>query len=106
MKKYLYTLLRLWKLLTPFHKDFYIQLASIVTQQISGILITFILAKILDSLVSKNIPTLTWMLILFPGIAIIKNRISYYTDKHSLKKIEGAIQQYLEEYSFKKKNRP
>ena len=102
MKKYLHTLLRLWKLLTPFHKDFYIQLASIVTQQISGILITFILAKILDSLVSKNIPTLTWMLILFPGIAIIKNRISYYTDKHSLKKIEGAIQQYLEEYSFKK----
>jgi ABC-type multidrug transport system fused ATPase/permease subunit len=102
MKKYFSILLRLWNLLKPFHGDFYIQLASIIAQQISGILVTFILAKILDVLVTKNISTLTWMLILFPIVTIFKNRISYYTDKHSLKKIEGAIQQYLEEYSFKK----
>lgn len=102
MQKYYSDLLRLWKLLKPFHKDFYIQLTFIVIQQLLGIFVTFIMAKIIDSLVAKDIPLVIWMLTLYPIIRIISNRLSFYTDKHSLKKIEGAIQQYLEEFSFKK----
>lgn len=102
MQKYFSTLIRLWILLKPFHKDFYIQLGSIVTQQAIGIGITYILAKTLDSLVSTNIPTLIWMIILYPLLSIIRIRIGYYTEQHSLRRIDGEIQQYLEEFSFKK----
>lgn len=102
MQKYLTTIVRLWRLLQPFHKDFYIQLSSIVVQQAIQVGITFIFAKTLDALISKNIPLLVWIIILYPILNIVKNRIGYYTDLHSIKKIDNAIQQFLEEFSFKK----
>ncbi len=102
MQKYVSTILRLWKLLKPFHKDFYIQLSSTIVQQVIQVGITYIFARTLDSLVTKNIPILLWIIFLYPFLNIIKNRIGYYTDIHSIKRLDNAIQQYLEEFSFKK----
>lgn len=92
---------RLWFLLKPFHKHFYIQLFLIVILQAIGIGLTFILAKSLDALISKNINTLIYMSILYPVISIIVNRISLYSEEHRLRHLTNNVQQYLEEFSFK-----
>ena len=92
---------RLWFLLKPFHKHFYIQLFLIVIQQAIGIGLTFILAKSLDALISKDINILIYMSILYPVISIIVNRISLYSEEHRLRHLTNNVQQYLEEFSFK-----
>ncbi len=101
MQKYYSLTLRLWKLLSDFHKDFYLQLASTVVQQLIGIGVTFTAAKMLDALVTKNTHFIPWFIGLYFFANILRNRIGYYTDIESLKKIDNAIQQFLEEYSFR-----
>jgi ABC-type multidrug transport system fused ATPase/permease subunit len=102
MRKYFSLTLRLWKLLKDFHRDFYLQLASTVVQQLIGIGIVLIAAKMLDALVTKNTHLIPWFIGLYFLANIVRNRIGYYADMQSLKKIDNAIQQFLEEYSFRK----
>lgn len=101
MQKYFSITLRLWKLLLDFHKDFYLQLASTVVQQLIGIGATFTAAKMLDALVTKNTHFIPWFIGLYFFANVVRNRIGYYADVESLKKIDNAIQQFLEEYSFR-----
>ncbi len=101
MQKYLITTWRLWKLLKPFHKDFYIQLISTIFQQAIGVLMVFIISKILDKIVNKDFNLayyfiFSWLVI--QGILII---VSYFSDKHAQDNLDFRIQQHLEEYSFK-----
>jgi ATP-binding cassette, subfamily B, heavy metal transporter len=102
MQKYLSITHRLWKLLAPFHKHFYIQLGGAITQQIIGIGVTYVAARMLDALVTHNTHFIPWFIAIYFLAGIIRNRISYYTQEHSLIYIDNAIQQYLEEYSFEK----
>ncbi len=102
MQKYFSLTLRLWKLLKDFHRDFYLQLASTVVQQLIGIGIVLIAAKMLDALVTKNTHLIPWFIGLYFLANVVRNRIGYYADMQSLKKIDNAIQQFLEEYSFRK----
>lgn len=103
MKKYFPLLKRVWALLKPFHKSFYIQLASIIVQQLLSIVVTVLAAKMLDALVTGNTRFIFWFIGLSVFISIIQNRIiAYYTDLHALKYLDNNIQQFLEEYSFKK----
>ncbi len=101
MQKYFSLTLRLWNLLKDFHRDFYFQLASTVAQQVIGIGITFTAAKMLDALVTKNTHLIPWFIGIYFLASVLRNRIGYYTDLQSLKKIDNAIQQFLEEYSFR-----
>ena len=101
MQKYLITTWRLWKLLKPFHKDFYIQLISTIFQQAIGVLMVFIISKILDKIVNKDFNLayyfiFSWLVI--QGVLII---MSYFSDKHAQDNLDFRIQQHLEEYSFK-----
>jgi ABC-type multidrug transport system fused ATPase/permease subunit len=102
MQKYLSITHRLWKLLTPFHKHFYIQLGGAIVQQIIGIGVTYMAARMLDALVTHNTQFLPWFIAIYFLASVVRNRISYYTQEHSLIYIDNAIQQYLEEYSFEK----
>ena len=102
MQKYFFLIFRLWKLLKNFQKDFYIQLFSIIIQQAIGIGAIFLAAKMLDALVSKNTHIIWWLIALYFIANSIRNRIGLYTELHALKKIDNGIQQFLEEYSFKK----
>ena len=102
MQKYFFLTIRLWKLLKKFQKDFYIQLFSIIIQQAIGVGSIFIAAKMLDALVSKNTHIIWWLIALYFTANVLRNRIGLYTELHALKKIDNSIQQFLEEYSFKK----
>ena len=101
MQKYLHITWRLWKLLKPFHKDFYIQLFATILDQAIGIGITLIMAKTIDALINKDINLIYLLIILYPLVSFIRNRIGVYVDVHAFNKLETAIQQFLEEYSFK-----
>jgi ABC-type multidrug transport system fused ATPase/permease subunit len=102
MQKYLSTTWRLWKLLKPFHKDFYFQLFATIIGQAAAILYIYMAAKVLDSIVAKNFHLAFYAVFAFFVIKITETIFSYFVDKHSFKTIETQIQQYLQEYSFKK----
>lgn len=102
MQKYFSTIYRLWKLLAPFHKHFYIQLGSTMIQQLIGIGVTYIAARMLDALVTNNSHFIPWFIGIYLAASIVRNRMSYYTQRHSLVYMDNAIQQYLEEYSFER----
>ena len=102
MQKYLNTTWRLWKLLKPFHKDFYIQLFFIIVIQLFNIAIIFLTAKILDSVISKDFSTAYSIALLAFILNIIKIIISHFTDIQAQNRLDFQIQQFLEEYSFKR----
>lgn len=102
MKKYFLIIIRLWKLLSDFHKHFYIQLASTITQQLMQVVIVILTAKMLDAVITKDTHLIPWLIALYFTINVVSNRIGYYTEIHTLKYITNAVQQFLEEYSFKR----
>lgn len=102
MQKYLLTTINLWKLLKPFHKDFYIQLFSTVVQQGINVFTIYIIAKSLDSIINKDFYFAFQLTILNLVVLLIRAAISYFSEVHLRKRISLAIQQHLEEYSFKK----
>jgi ATP-binding cassette, subfamily B, putative efflux pump len=102
MKNYITLTSKLWKLLKPFHKHFYIQLGGTVLNQAIGIGIALLTAKALDAVISKDIPTLVYVAILFPLASIIAERITLFTSMNELKYLGNHTHQFLEEYSFKK----
>lgn len=102
MQKYLLLIVRLWKMLKPFHKDFYIQLGSTVIQQGITVFSIYLLAKTLDVLIHKNFELAIELTIANLFIMFLKVIISYFTEIHAQNNIGYAIQQHLEEYSFKK----
>ncbi len=102
MRKYISLSLRLWNLLKPFHKHFYIQLVSTIIQQVINIYVIYLTAKILDSIVQKEFEQAYIFVITAAILQLVRVMISYFTDIHAQNKIDFAIQQYLEEYSFKR----
>lgn len=102
MQKYFSLILRLWKILKPFHKDFYIQLGSTIVQQGITVFTIYILAKALDAIVHLEFD-LALTYILYNLVAMLtKAIIGYFTEIHAQNNIGYAIQQHLEEYSFRK----
>lgn len=102
MRKYLSIVLRLWKLLKPFHAFLYIQIGLIFIVQLTGTGFTILFSKIIDSLIAKDTHTLLLLVALFPCIALIAVLGSYFSDINEVKNLDASIQQYLEEFSFKK----
>ena len=102
MQKYLFILNRLWKLLKPFHKDFYIQLFSTVIQQVINIFTIYLMARVLDSIIHQRLEEAMLTVIGNLLLVLIRILIGYFTDLHGQNNIDFAIQQHLEEYSFKR----
>jgi ABC-type multidrug transport system fused ATPase/permease subunit len=103
MKKYFLLFKRIWKLLADFHGHFYLQLVLIILQQLLSIVTTIIAAKMLDSLVTGNTGFIFWFIGLSLFLTVLKNRIiGYYSGIHAMRYLDNNIQQFLEEYSFRK----
>ena len=102
MKKYLSTTFRLWKLLRDFHKHFYLQLFSTIIQQALNVSIIALTAGILNNIIISNFIRSYELLIIGFILSIINIIIGYFGEAHSQKYLDFEIQQYLEEYSFKK----
>ncbi len=102
MQKYYHTTLRLWKLLQPFHKHFYLQLFYNAFDQGLRLLITYLMALTLNSLISKDINFLIFMAFAFPVANFLKDFIGYALGQHNLKHLDQNIYSFLQSYSLKK----
>lgn len=102
MKKYLTTILRLWKLLKPFHKHFYIQLGFIVVTQLTSILIVYTMSNILNNIVSKEFLLAIYFVLGWFFMSVLNSYLNYFIGLHEIKNLNQYIQQYLQEDSFKK----
>lgn len=100
MGKYLQLTLRLWKLLKPFQKDFYLQLFLILISQVITIVSTILLAKSINHVVSKEFILASYFVIYYLIINIAKAYIGYFKELNSIKRLSQSIYQYLQEYSF------
>lgn len=102
MQKYLHTTWRLWKLLKPFHKDFYIQLFLTIIIQAAGIYLIYLSSRMIDSLVKFDISLAIKLGIGFSLIRSFVIVFDYMQEAHNLKKMDLEIQEFLQKYSFKK----
>ncbi len=102
MKKYLNTILRLWKLLKLFHKHFYLQMVFIVSIQLVSILTVLSMSHILNNIVAKDFLFATYFTIVWFALNSTNSFISYYSDKNELKNLITEIQQHLQQFTFVK----
>jgi ATP-binding cassette subfamily B protein AbcA/BmrA len=102
MHKYFSLVSRLWKLLKPFHKDFYLQLLFSILQQGLAVFSIYILSQALDAIVHQHFNIALNYILYNLGIMLVKILIGYFAEIHAQNNISYAIQQHLEEYSFKK----
>ncbi len=100
MQKYIHTTWRLWKLLRPFHKEFYLQLFFTVILQLMVLSATILTAKILDSVISNNFNFAFIVLLLWFLVNALRIVVTYFVDRRSQNNLDFKIQQFLEEYSF------
>jgi ABC-type multidrug transport system fused ATPase/permease subunit len=102
MQKNIQTIKRLWNLLSDFHKDFYIQLTFIIFGQLITVYNVYLSAQILNNLINKNLQQIYILLAQMIILIITKVLINYFAEIHGSKQLDFKIQQFLEEYSFKK----
>ncbi len=102
MKKYYELIFRLWKLLKPFHRHFYLQFFLNLLQQGIQVYLVVLTAQNLNYIVEGNFKMSGTILMIWLFFRLLKVVISYIADQNVIKNIENSIQQYLEEYSFKK----
>lgn len=102
MKSHLNIILRTWKILKPFHKDFYFQLFFIFVSQGIAISMTLVMGKFIDALVGKNIDLIIYILIALPVLRIVQAGTNYIIDSHYMKNLDQGVIQYLQEFSLKK----
>lgn len=101
MKKYFHTTVRLWRLLKPFHNDFYTQLLLIIVAQILSIVLVIMLSKSINFIVDKDYILAVYFIIFYFFITLFRSLVSYYKEKLSIQNLTLSISQYLQEYSFK-----
>jgi ABC-type multidrug transport system fused ATPase/permease subunit len=102
MQKYLHTTWRLWKLLKPFHKDFYTQLILIMLSQLAGIFTIFLMSKVITFVVDKEFYFAAIVLVIHFSFNIFRSQLDYWKSRLSIKNIDQTIQQYIQEETFKK----
>lgn len=101
MKKYFETTLKLWKLLKPFHRYFYGQLFLILIVQGAYTMLTLNLSKIIDVTVNKNWKLLSYFLLSYFLLLIIKNIADAIKGRQEIKVSMGKIRNFLQEFSLK-----
>ena len=101
MQKYYQTTIRLWNLLKPFHKHFYLQILLNALDQFLKISSTYIIARILDALISKNINFLIYMFCSYILVNIFSDLVGYISIRNTLKNLEQSVIGYLQIFSLK-----
>lgn len=101
MKHYIATLKRLWIILTPFHKHFYIQLFFIVAIQVVDIYFNFLTGRIFDTALTKNTQEVIRIISIFFASVSTYWVLQYIQERHREKHLGTFIQQHLEEFSLR-----
>ena len=102
MKNYFNIALRSWKILKPFHKDFYFQLFIISLSQGLSITFTLIVGKLIDALIGKDMKMVFYILIAYPLLRITDGIVTYIGDMSYQRNIFGQLTQHIQEFSLKK----
>lgn len=102
MQKYFETTWRLWYLLKPFHKHFYLQLTIVILQQIVYLYTIYLTSTIINSIVGSEFNTAYKVAIVVGAVSVLRYIIMYFTDRHSLTYVENGINTFLQEYSLTK----
>jgi ATP-binding cassette subfamily B protein AbcA/BmrA len=102
MKKYIETTIKIWKILKPFQKYFYLQLAFIVFVQLNDVLNIFLISKVIDFLSAANFQYAYYATALAAFIYAMRLVVSYFQNANELKKLDIHLFQFLEEYSAKR----
>ncbi|MFZ2831985.1 MAG: ABC transporter ATP-binding protein, partial [Minisyncoccia bacterium] len=102
MKEYLHTILRLWKIFTPFHKWFYLQLFLIFLLQILIVSEAVVSSKMMNALVSKDSRIVVIFLFVMLGVALAKIIVDFLETKNSINHLVVTLDQHIQEYSLKR----
>ncbi len=103
MQKYIHTTWRLWKLLKPFHKDFYIQIALIASTKALDSIFAFIVGNVFTNVSVKNIDGTVRILFIYFMTLCIYWIVTYFQEKHKALKTDHVIlEQYVQAESLKK----
>lgn len=102
MKHHLKNILRLWKILEPFHKYFYLQLFLILCTQ--GIVVWYakLSSDILNSLITRDPRLIMSFLFIWAFVILLDKTIEFASKTNSTKNLDQKIYQHLQEFSFKK----
>ncbi len=102
MQKYFKDIKRLWLILKPFHKHFYIQLGLIFLIQFFIIVSAYFNSQLLNSLVEKNISHITLFFFSWLTLSLLDNVfIEYVARRNYENNLDQTLHQHLQEYSMK-----
>lgn len=102
MQKYFQTTWRLWTLLKPFHKYFYLQLASIFIQQLTTVYSIYLTSQILNEIIEKNYKHGYTLAIAIAVLSLVRYFLMYITDQMALKYTEHGVIKFMQEYTLKR----
>lgn len=102
MQQHLKNLSRLWYILKPFHKYFYIQLGLIIVSQGFIVAIAYGQSTILNLLVEKNTTMLVYAFIAYGLLNVFDILVEHITSRNSQNHLDQTLFQHIQEYSYKK----
>lgn len=102
MQKYLSITKTLWKILTPYHKYFYIQVCLVFLFQMFSIAVTVLNSHLINSLILGSIRQASVIFGIWFVVIIVMNVIYYFQDKVRETKLSETLAQYLQEYSLRR----
>jgi ABC-type multidrug transport system fused ATPase/permease subunit len=102
MPHYIKDIIRIWNILKPFHKYFYIQLGLIIISQGLVVAIAFGQSTILNLLVGKKITLLIYAFIAYAFLFVIDVFIDYLAKRNNQNNLDQMLYQHLQEFSYKK----
>ena len=102
MRTHISLVLKLWTLLKPFHKYFYVQLFFITILQLLIILIAFINGAVLTNIVSANWHTVALLFFAFLLAHEIDSIFSFLSQRNAAHHLDQPIHQFLQKYSMQK----
>ncbi len=102
MSTHIKNVFRLWNILKPFHKYFYLQLGLIVLAQGFVVAIAYGQSKILNFLVEKNVELLIYAFTAYAIIYAIDVLVDYITVRNAQNNLDQTLFQHIQEFSYKK----
>ena len=97
MPHYLKDIARLWGIIKPFHKYFYIQLGFIIISQGLIVAIAFGQSTILNMLVEKNTRLLAYAFVAYALLYALDVFIEYLAKKNNQNNLDQMLFQYIQE---------
>jgi len=102
MPQYLKDILRIWKIIKPFHKYFYIQLGLIILSQGLIVAIAYGQSTILNLLVERKIELLILAFLAYTVLYVFDVLVDYFAKRNNQTNLDQMLFQHIQEYSYKR----